>query len=119
MIDELDKKIIELLTIDASQSSKVLAKKLNADSSTIRRRIHRLIENGVIYVTILPTHDKTGVPVRVVVGLNIEARELAASLQTLYAMPECKCDGYFIVSFQRRCCRHVEENQSQPQWCYK
>ncbi len=90
MIDELDKKIIDLLTVDARQSSNALAKKLYADPSTIRRRIHRLVENGVIYMTILPTHDKTGVPVRAYVGLSIELRELEACLKTLCAIPECK-----------------------------
>jgi Lrp/AsnC family transcriptional regulator, regulator for asnA, asnC and gidA len=107
MIDELDKEIIEQLTMDARQSSKVLAKKLNVDSSTIRRRIHRLVEDGVIYVTILLTHEKTGVPVRAITGLNIEIRDLEACLKTLGAIPECKfvsvTTGRFNVMFTILC----------------
>jgi Lrp/AsnC family transcriptional regulator, regulator for asnA, asnC and gidA len=103
MIDDLDKEIIEQLTIDARQSSQMVAKKLNVDSSTVRRRIHRLIEDGIIYVTILQTHDKTGVPVRALIGLNIENRELETCLETLRSIPECRfvsvTTGRFNIHF--------------------
>jgi Lrp/AsnC family transcriptional regulator, regulator for asnA, asnC and gidA len=90
MIDELDKKIIDLLTIDARQSSKVLAKKLNVDSSTIRRRILQMIKDGTIYMAVLPSHQQTGFPIEAIIGLDVDERELEACLQTLYAVPECK-----------------------------
>jgi hypothetical protein len=46
MMDSLDRELIDQLFQDADQSSNVLAKKLNADPSTIRRRIQRLINEG-------------------------------------------------------------------------
>jgi DNA-binding Lrp family transcriptional regulator len=90
MISELDNKIIRLLTNDARQSSKELAKKLNVDSSTIRRRINLLIKSGAIYMAVLPAHQKTGLPIEAIIGLDIDEHELETCLQTLCALPECK-----------------------------
>jgi Lrp/AsnC family transcriptional regulator, regulator for asnA, asnC and gidA len=90
MIDELDRKIIDLLTVDARQSSKVLAKKLNVDSSTIRRRILQLIKDGAIYMAVLPSHQQTGFPIEAIIGLDVEEQELQACLEALSALPESK-----------------------------
>jgi len=44
----LDEQLIELLSHDARQSSQALAKQLNVSSSTIRRRISKLVKRGVL-----------------------------------------------------------------------
>jgi len=44
----LDERLIELLSQDARQSSQALAKRLNVSSSTIRRRISKLVKRGVL-----------------------------------------------------------------------
>lgn len=90
MIDELDQQIIEQLVKDGRKSSKELSKELHADSSTIRRRVHRLIEEGVIYIVALPVVAKAGFPTQAIIGLNIDTLELENSLKIINEIPECK-----------------------------
>jgi len=44
----LDERLIELLSQDARQSSQALANQLNVSSSTVRRRISKLVKRGVL-----------------------------------------------------------------------
>jgi Lrp/AsnC family transcriptional regulator for asnA, asnC and gidA len=89
VIDELDKKIIEELVKDGRKSSKDLSKALHADSSTIRRRVHRLIQDGVIHIVALPVVAKAGFPTQAFIGLNIDTMELDNSLKIINEIPEC------------------------------
>lgn len=89
MVDELDREIIEQLIKNGRKSSKELAKDLHVDSSTVRRRVHRLIQEGVIYIIALPVVSKAGFPVQAIVGLNVDTREIEHNLQILNGIPEC------------------------------
>jgi len=89
VIDELDKKIINQLVKDGRKSSKELAKILHADSSTIRRRVHRLISEGIIRVVALPVVSKAGYPVQAIIGLNVDPLELDNNLKSICEIPEC------------------------------
>jgi Lrp/AsnC family transcriptional regulator for asnA, asnC and gidA len=89
MIDDLDKRIIEQLVKDGRKSSKALAKELHVDSSTIRRRVHRLIRDGVIYIVALPDVSKAGFPVQAIIGLNVDNMELDNNLKIVHEIPEC------------------------------
>ena len=48
-IDEIDNKLIKLLEQDAWQRAETLAKILNISAATVRRRLRRLIKNGVLH----------------------------------------------------------------------
>ena len=89
MIDELDRKIIEQLVKDGRKSSNALAKEFHVDSSTIRRRVHRLIHDGVIYIIALPDVSKAGFPVQAIIGINVDNMELENNLKILHEIPEC------------------------------
>ncbi len=90
MVDDLDKQIIEELSQNARASSKMLGKKLNVDSSTVRRRIHRMQAEGIIHFTALQTLQKTGFPVKAMIGLEADSHDLNACVQTIAGFPECK-----------------------------
>ena len=47
-VNSLDKRIIEMLEQDASQSREALAKHLEINPSTIRRRIRKLTEQQIV-----------------------------------------------------------------------
>ena len=89
MIDDLDKQIIEELIKDGRKSSKELSKELNVDSSTIRRRVHRLIQEKAVRIVALPEISKTGYPVQAIIGLNVDPLELDGDLKVLDEIPEC------------------------------
>jgi Lrp/AsnC family transcriptional regulator for asnA, asnC and gidA len=89
MIDALDYQIIEQLVKDGRKSSKELSKELHVDSSTIRRRVHRLIKEGVIYIIALPEPSKAGFPTQGFIGLNVDNMELDNNLKIINEIPEC------------------------------
>jgi Lrp/AsnC family transcriptional regulator for asnA, asnC and gidA len=89
MIDTLDYQIIEKLVKDGRKSSKELSKELHVDSSTIRRRVHRLIKEGVIYIIALPEPSKAGFPTQAIIGLNVDNMELDNNLKIINEIPEC------------------------------
>lgn len=89
MIDELDTQIIEQLVKDGRKSSRELSKELHADSSTIRRRVHRLIHEGIIRIIALPEVSKAGFPVQAIIGLNVDTMELENNLKIVNEIPEC------------------------------
>jgi len=83
MIDALDNQIIEKLVKDGRKSSKELSKELHVDSSTIRRRVHRLIKEGVIYIIALPEPSKAGFPTQAIIGLDVDNKELDNNLKII------------------------------------
>ena len=89
MIDALDYQIIEQLVKDGRKNSKELSKELHVDSSTIRRRVHRLIEEGIIYIIALPEPSKAGFPMQAIIGLNVDNMELDNNLKIINEIPEC------------------------------
>jgi len=115
MIDELDRQIIEQLAKDARQSSKLIAKKLYVDASTVRRRIQRLVRDGVIYIAALSSLAKIGLHVAAIVGLDVESRDLSGCIQELCAFPEVNfvsvTTGRFNV-MARICCHATADVSS-------
>jgi len=89
MIDALDHQIIEKLVKDGRKNSKELSKELHVDSSTIRRRVHRLIKEGFIYIIALPEPSKAGFPTQAIIGLNVENVELDNNLKIINDILEC------------------------------
>ena len=89
MIDALDHQIIEKLVKDGRKNSKELSKELHVDSSTIRRRVHRLIKEGIIYIIALPEPSKAGFPIQAIIGLNVDNMELDNNLKIINEIPEC------------------------------
>ena len=90
MIDEIDQKLIELLMSNSRQSSRVLADKLGLDSSTVRRRVKKLVENGVVFYSVLPNPDVLGFSVRAVMALDIAPGKVNEAIEILSDMKEVK-----------------------------
>ncbi len=77
MIDSLDERLIALLEKNASQASRLLAKELGVDSSTVRRRMKKLIEEGVIRIAAIPDPDKGGAHFVALVAFDMRLRSIA------------------------------------------
>lgn len=52
MIDDIDKQIIEKLTINGRASFTKIARELDLSTDTVAKRYHRLVENGTIKVSV-------------------------------------------------------------------
>ncbi len=63
-MDVIDKQLVQLLEKDATQSSKVLAAKLDVSAATVRRRTANLVKNNVIRLVAVVDPEKAGFPLR-------------------------------------------------------
>jgi len=90
-LDELDRRIVELLTVDARVSNRRIAAQLGVTEGTIRGRINRLEEGGAIRLTAVTNIAFAGSPRLVLIGIQAHHGELKALCQKIAAMPEIEC----------------------------
>lgn len=83
IIDPLDEHLIRLLEKNARQSSETLSKQLNVSAATIRRRLRRLVQSGVMRIAALVDPNKVGFPVTALMAFNIEHANLELYTQLL------------------------------------
>jgi len=83
MVDELDRKLISILRKNSRQSSDILGTQLGVDSSTVRRRIKKLVDKGVLTFYAHPNPDAIGFPVKAIIGLNVETQKMHAIMDAL------------------------------------
>jgi Lrp/AsnC family transcriptional regulator for asnA, asnC and gidA len=86
-LDTLDIELIELLVKDANISSTELADKLHVNSSTIRRRMKKLIERGIIRITATPDFAKIGLPVMAFLSFEVAHEKVNSVLDELSTYP--------------------------------
>jgi DNA-binding Lrp family transcriptional regulator len=90
-MDDLDYKLIALLRSDARRSVASLAAELGISRATIRSRMDRLIESGVIRGFTIAVHDNaTRNLVRGLMMIEVEARASNKVVKRLYGYPEVR-----------------------------
>ncbi len=103
-IDDLDKKIILELQEDARRQFKVIATKLKVSESTVKNRVTRLINRGVLKLE--ARVDPFALPRRVaaVVGLNLKERNYKEKMEEIEKVPGVtnvwKATGRFDLFFE-------------------
>jgi DNA-binding Lrp family transcriptional regulator len=90
-LDALDRRIVELLTVDARVSNRQIAAQLGVTEGTIRGRINRLEEGGAIRLTAVTNVAFAGSPRVVLIGIRAQHGELRAVSQKIAAMTEIRC----------------------------
>jgi Lrp/AsnC family transcriptional regulator for asnA, asnC and gidA len=90
-LDALDRRIVDLLTIDARVSNRQIAAQLGVTEGTLRGRINRLEEGGAIRLTAVTNVAFAGSPKVVLIGILAQHGELKALSQKIAAMPEIGC----------------------------
>jgi len=102
-VDSLDRKLIEMLGQDGRQSSVALSKTLKVSPTTIQRRLHNLIEQGVIRIFAAVDDTKVDWYWPAVLGIRIEREHIFEVLETLKAKPRvrfvsCTAGRYSIIA---------------------
>lgn len=90
MTDSLDEQLIELLSQDARQSSEALAKQLNVSSSTIRRRIDKLVKRGILRFAALTEPTKIGFPLRAIIAFDVAHDKVNEFMRALSSKSDVK-----------------------------
>jgi Lrp/AsnC family transcriptional regulator for asnA, asnC and gidA len=87
-IDDLDLKILEELSNDASISVPRLSKKININASVVYSRIKRLVKRGIIRkFTILMNDEALGFNVKALTGINMDSKYRDNVLNELFRIP--------------------------------
>jgi len=94
MIDEIDRKIIEILGQNALLSSKTIAKMINTSPATVRRRMTRLINDNIIRIVAMVYPEKAGFPVTIGMGMQIDSENLEAAGTKLAQHPNVNSVAY-------------------------
>jgi len=82
-LDQTDKQIVHLLENDATKSSASLAKVLSLSQATVRRRIRKLVKNGVIRITAIVDPGKAGFYLVTCIALNVDPDKINLVLESL------------------------------------
>lgn len=88
--DQIDQELIQLLEKDASQSSEALAGQLCVSPATVRRRLKRLKQSGVLRIMALVDPDKIGLPVIAIIAINVMRDKIESAVQLLVSQPEIR-----------------------------
>ena len=84
--DALDRKILALLQDDGRTPNAVIARTLGVSVPTVRKRIERLVQSGVVQIVGLLEPAATGYPINVMVGIKVisgDVREVGRALAAL------------------------------------
>jgi DNA-binding Lrp family transcriptional regulator len=89
VIDSLDMKIIRSLQANARKPILHIAKEVDASEATIRRRIDKLLREGIIErFTVVLDYHKLGRVIKAFIGLRVEPSKLKAIAEHLAKHPD-------------------------------
>jgi Lrp/AsnC family transcriptional regulator, regulator for asnA, asnC and gidA len=89
-MDAIDKTIIKYLQIDGRKSYTDIAEELGVTVGTVRNRVQRLIENGILKIVAVVDPIKTGMSTVAMVGLKVRLNKLQDVIEELVKIPEVR-----------------------------
>jgi Lrp/AsnC family transcriptional regulator for asnA, asnC and gidA len=92
-LDELDRRIITLLQQDSRMPSAEIARKLGVAERTVRARISRLVDEGVVRLLAVLNPAAIGYEVTADIFLEVEPSRLQDVAQQLVTLPEVSYVG--------------------------
>ena len=81
--DSTDKQLVRLLGQDARQNSETLARQLNKSSATVRRKLRKLIQSGLLHIVGVVDPARFGLPLTAIIALDVSHDKLKAALKVL------------------------------------
>jgi len=90
-LDDLDQRIIDILSKDARVSNRRIGSILGVNEGTIRARIRRLEETNSIRLTAVINTTQFGSLGTALIGVNTVRTEVKTVARKLVAMPEIAC----------------------------
>ncbi|MEM2126517.1 MAG: Lrp/AsnC family transcriptional regulator [Candidatus Methanosuratincola sp.] len=94
MLDELDKAIIACLQEDGRMPHTVIAARTGVAEATVRRRLERLVKEGIIKIAAVVDPFKVGVQTVALIHLDVDLLHLEEAAQKLIAMPNVRVVAY-------------------------
>lgn len=92
-MDDLDRRIIETLLVNADLSNKEIAQKLFTSESTIRRRRQILTDSKIIRTAVVADPFQLGYTIMTLIGLQIDMGQADAIETALIQLPQLRFIG--------------------------
>lgn len=89
-LDTIDKTIIKYLQVDGRKSYTEIAEELGVTVGTVRNRVQRLIENGILKIVAVVDPIKTGMSTVAIVGLKVRLNKLQDTIKALVKIAEIR-----------------------------
>ncbi|MBC7262996.1 MAG: response regulator [Chloroflexi bacterium] len=93
-MDAIDRQIIALLQTDGRMSNVDIARTIGVAEATVRKRIDRLLSEGLVRVVAMPAVDRLGLEVETVIMLKVDLGQVARIGEQLAAMKEVRSVKY-------------------------
>lgn len=90
MMDSLDEKLIRILSKDARQSNEKLGEKLGVSATTVRRRLRRLIDSGVLRITARVDPVRAGLPLTTIIAFDVANNKVPVAIKALAGYEQVK-----------------------------
>jgi Lrp/AsnC family transcriptional regulator for asnA, asnC and gidA len=92
-VDDLDRRIITMLQSDGRMANTEIARALDVTETTVRKRIARLLDEGLINIVAVPTPTAVGMSLSAIIGISVDLTALHAIGDQLRACPEVRYVG--------------------------
>ena len=92
-VDATDRDIIRVLQRNGRTSNTEIGRALGLTETTIRKRIARLLDEGLVNIVAVPTPRAVGVTMSAIIGISVNLGDLDAVSQTLSRAPEVRYLG--------------------------
>lgn len=99
VLNDLDRRILALLQEDARITNRAIAAKIGSSEPTVRRRVERLTDSGIIKIVAVASPFALGHSVIAIVGLQIDRNFQRQIEQALQQMKEVRFVGFTLGSF--------------------
>lgn len=98
-LDATDRDLIGILQQDGRTSNREIARTLGISEATVRNRVNRLIEDGLINIVAVPTPKAVGLTMSAIIGVSVEMRHLDDVVNTITGYREVRYAGLATGQF--------------------
>lgn len=88
--DDLDRRIVDCLRVDGRMSHADIARRTDAAEATVRRRLQRMQEGGMLRVVPLVDPDSVGLQTSLFLGVKISGGNWQQVADAVAALPEVR-----------------------------
>lgn len=93
-LDSVDRQIISMLQRDGRASNVEMARQVGVSEATVRKRLDRLVSEGVIRITAVPDAAQVGCPTVTFITLDIDLSQVDRIADQLARLPEVRSIHY-------------------------
>jgi len=98
-IDDLDRCIIRALQADGRRSNVEIARDLGVAEGTVRKRLDRLVQDKIVYLTAAPRMEAVGLGVEVMILLQVEPARLESVANQLASLDQVRSVTYLTGEY--------------------